>query len=236
MTCPQLSRLRNVFLAALLALVPLLLLVCSGCNSELGVAASAVTGEVDVKPVYSGFKGQKIAILVWADEGITADHPRITAEVANGLQDKLQQAIDAKVDVWKGTTFFDNSAVFSYQEAHPESQSDPAEQIALQFPITRLVYVEVQSLSLHPGESMDLSRGDIVADVKIIEVNDGKSKTAYENDNVSALFPADAPPEGLTGLNENEVYAKTLDALTTELGKLFVPHTSEEKDTGDDYQ
>ena len=232
MMCPQLSRLRNIFITAL---VPLLL-VCSGCNSELGVAASAITGEVDVKPVYSGFKGQKVAILVWADEGITADHPRITAEVANGLQDKLQQAIDAKVDGWKGTTFFDNSAVFRYQDAHPESQSDPAEQVALQFPITRMVYVEIQSLSLHPGESMDLSRGDIVADVKVIEVNDGKSKTAYENDNVSAVFPADAPPEGLTGLDENQVYAKTLDDLTTELGKLFVPHPSEQKDNGDDYQ
>jgi hypothetical protein len=236
MMCPQLSRLHNVFLAALLALMPLLMLVCSGCNEALGVAASAVGGEVDVKPVYSGFKGQKVAILVWADEGITADHPRITVEVANGLQDKLQQAIDAKADMWKGATFFDNSAIFRYQDAHPESQSDPADQIALQFPITRLIYVEIQSLSLHPGESMDLSRGDVIADVKIIEVNNGKTKNAYENDNVGAVYPADAPPEGLTGLNENEVYAKSLDALTTELGKLFVPHPSEEKDNADTYQ
>jgi hypothetical protein len=210
----------------LILLAPSLALMCAGCD-ELGVVASKAVGEEQVAPVYTGFKGQHVAIMVWADEAISADHPTICADVAGSLQDKLQQGIDAKMDELKGTTFVSIDRILRFQEEHPETQSDPAEQIAPRLPASRLIYIEIQSLSLHPNDSVDLSRGQALADVKVLEVKDGHARSVYENDNVSGVYPPDAPPEGLPNLADEQVYRKSVDALTTELGKLFITHPAE---------
>ena len=202
-------------------------LMCAGCDT-LGVVSSKVVGEQNVAPAYAGLKGQRVAIVVWADEGLTVDHPSICADIAGSLEDKLQQGVDAKVDELKGTTFLDIARVLRFQEAHPEYQSDTAEQIALRLPATRLIYIEVQSLTLHPNDSVDLSRGQVVADVKVIEVSSGNAKSGYQNDNVSAVYPPNSPPEGLPNLADEQVYRKSVDALTTELGKLFIAHPADE--------
>jgi hypothetical protein len=213
---------RLTFLGAAL-LLPLLGLLCGGCDA-LGVVASTVVGPSQIAPAYSKLKGQRVAIMVWADEGLVVDHPSICADVAGSLQNKLQQGVDAKVDELKGTTFMGVQPVLRYQEEHPESQADSAEQIATRFPATRFIYIEVESLSLHPGDSLDLSRGQAVADVKVVEVNNGRARTAYDNDSVSAVYPPNSPPEGLPNLDDDTVFRKTVDALTTELGKLFITH------------
>jgi hypothetical protein len=218
----------RILLRALMSLAPLAALTCAGCDT-VGVVASKVVGVPDVAPAYTGLKGQHVAIMVWADEGATVDHPSLRSDVAFSLQNKLQQGVDAKVDELKGTTFLDVSRILRYQEAHPESQSDSAEQIALRLPpATRLIYVEVQSVSLHPNEAVDLSRGQAVADIRVIEVADGVTKIGYQNDNISGVYPPHSPPEGMPGLADDEVYHKSIDALTTELGKLFIAHQSED--------
>lgn len=68
----------------------------------------------------------------------------------------------------------------------------------------------------------------MVADVKVIEVSSGNAKSGYQNDNVSAVYPPNAPPEGLPNLADEQVYRKSVDALTTELGKLFIAHPADE--------
>lgn len=203
--------------------------MCAGCDA-LGIASYAVTGEKDIAPVYSGLAGQDVAIMVWADEGVALDHPSINADVARSLLGKFQQGIDGKLKELKGTSFVDVSAVLRYQEAHPETQVDPPEQIAPHLPCTRLIYVEIDSLSLHPGESIDLSRGQAVADVKVIEVGASHAKTAFQEGSISAIFPKDSPPEGVYGLSDDMIYSKTVDALTDEIGKIFMTHPSDDHD------
>jgi hypothetical protein len=221
------TRSGRFFRCALILLAPLMTLMCAGCDT-VGVLASKVVGEEAVAPVYAGFKGQRVAIIVWADEGLTVDHPSICADVAGSLQNKLQQGVDAKADELKGTTFLDRDRVLRFQEAHPEFQTDSAEQIALRLPATRLIYIEVESLSLHPNDSVDLSRGHAVADVKVIAIDGGAAKSVYDNDNVSCVYPPNSPPEGLPNLADEEVYRKSVDALTTELGKLFITHPADD--------
>jgi hypothetical protein len=211
----------GVCIVSLLA-VPALL-ASAGCE-PLGVVAHDVVGMQQIAPAYAGLKGQHVAIIVWADEGVSMDHPHITADIARGLQNKLQQGVDANVDELKKTTFFSASKVLQYQEAHPEAATDPPEQIALQFPATRLIYIEVQSLSLHPGQSEDLWRGQAVASVKVIDSESRNPKTVFATENVVGSYPENSPPEGLPGMNEEEVYSKSLDVLTTEIGKLFITH------------
>jgi hypothetical protein len=217
-----------------MALASLTLLALAGCET-IGAVASKVEGAKDVAASYSGLKGQTVGVLVWADAGIVIDHPRIFADIADSLQNKLQQAKDADVSELEGTKFVSNNKVLQFQDAHPESQADSAEQIALKLPLTRLIYVEVASLSIHPNNSLDLSRGEAVANVKVVEVTNGKAKSAYENDNITGVFPPNSPPEGMPGLDDETVYHKSIDALTTELAKLFITHPPDERSTDDEH-
>jgi hypothetical protein len=212
----------------LITLLGLVLLACSAGCEAVGAVASKVEGVDDIPASYSGLKGQTVGVLVWADAGIVIDHPRIFADIADSLQDKLHQAKDADVTEMKGTTFVPNNKILRFQDAHPESQADSAEQISLKLPVTRLIYIEVGSLSIHPNNSLDLSRGEAVANVKVVEVKDGKARTAYENDNITGVFPPNSPPEGMPGLDDEMVYHKSIDALTTELAKLFITHPPDE--------
>jgi hypothetical protein len=220
MTSSALSRTTGSVLLALATLLPLTL---TGCETVGGLASRA-EAQRDVAASYTGLKGQTVGVLVWADAGIVIDHPRIFADIADSLQDKLKQAKDAEVSELDGTKFLSSNKVLEFQDAHPESQADSAEQVALKLPVTRLIYVEVGSLTIHPNNSLDLSRGEAVANVKVVEVSSGKARTAYENDDVTGVFPANSPPEGMPGLDDATVYHKSIDALTTELAKLFIPH------------
>jgi hypothetical protein len=209
-------------------MAPLGLLVCTGCEA-VGVVSQKLVGMQQIAPAYAGLKGQHVAIMVWADEGVSMDHPHITADIANDLKDKLQQGVDAKVDELKKTTFFSVAKVLEFQEAHPEAATDPPEQVALRFPATRLIYVEVQSLSLHPGESEDLWRGQVVASLKVVDSESRTPKVVFATENVVGSYPPKAPPEGLPNLNEQDVYSKSIDALTTEMAKLFVTHDQDDE-------
>jgi hypothetical protein len=210
-------------------LVSLALVTCAGCQLA-GVAATTLQGEQDIAPAYSGLKGQRVAIMVWADEGVAMDHPGICADVANGLRAKLQECIDRKLSDLKNTTFLSTAQVLRFQDAHPEIQADSAEQIALRFPAaTRLLYVEVESLSLHPNDSPDLSRGQVMADVRAVEVANGRAKLAYQCDSVGGVYPKQAPPEGIPGLSDELVYHNSIDSLTSELAKLFITHPADEQ-------
>ena len=149
------SRRGGLILTALMALG---LLVSGGCE-ELGVMAGKVVGTQEVPAAYAGLQGQRIGVMVWADAGVVIDHPRIFADVANGLQNKLQQARDANVKELTGASSCRTDLILQYQDAHPEAQSDSAEQVAAKLPLTRLIYVELASFTLHPNDSLDLSRG-----------------------------------------------------------------------------
>jgi hypothetical protein len=202
--------------------------MCVGCDLA-GVAATKLEGEENIAPAYSGLKGQRVAIMVWADEGVAMDHPSIRADVAGGLHAKLQQCVDAKLADLKDTTFLSTAQVLRFQDAHPEAQADSVEQIALRFPATRFIYVEIESLSLHPNDSVDLSRGQVMADVKAVEVANGQAKLAYQAENVGGVYPKQAPPEGMPGLSDELVYHKSIDSLTSELAKLFITHQADEQ-------
>jgi hypothetical protein len=211
----------------LLLLAPLALFLCAGCDL-VGVTAEAVTGETDISPAYTALAGQKVAILVWADEGVSLDHPTINADIARSLLGKFQNGSDAKLKELKNTTFVDIAQVLRFQEAHPETQVDPPEQIAQQLPGSRLIYIELDSLALHPGQSIDLARGQATADVKVIEVKDSQAKVAFQQNTVSAVYPKDSPPEGVYGLSDELVYQKTIDALADQIGNIFMTHPAEQ--------
>jgi hypothetical protein len=213
--------------AALLGTAALGIAASGGC-SAVGAIASTIP-PAPIAAAYPGLKGQSVGILVWAESGTAIDHPTIEPDVAKGLQEKLQEAADAKVDEVQKIDWARADDILSFEENHPEMEADSAEDLAPRLPmkITRLIYIEIVSLSLHPVESVDLSRGTVTADLKVVELSGGSAKVAYEEDGITAVYPPNTPEAGVAGISDAEVYQQSVDALTTQLAKRFITHDAD---------
>src|SRR5450432_130064 len=130
-------------------LVPLVafagLLVPAGC--VLVDLAGVAAGKPPIAAAYAGLKGQHVGIMVWADHGIVIDHPAVQPDVARGLQQKLQQAAAVKTDEVRDIQWMAANDILKFQDAHPEMQSDSAQELAKRLNVNRLIYVEIGSLS-----------------------------------------------------------------------------------------
>lgn len=199
------------------------LTLAAGCDA-LGVVTHDLAGMRTVAAAYPGLAGQKVGIMVWADGGVMMDHPTITAEIARGLQDKIRQAADAKAKDVQNITWMKADDVIRFQENHPEMATDSATEIAVHLPVTRLIYIELSDVSLHPNDAVDLTRGEISGDLQVIEITDGKAAVAYKERSIGVVYPPKAPPEGLPNLDETVVLPKAVDAFTSELAKRFVSY------------
>jgi hypothetical protein len=207
----------------------LLLLVPQGC-AAVGAVASAVPQPM-VSPAYGGLKNQRVGIMVWTDRATAEDHPAIQADVAKSIYGKLQEAADAGIGDVRNVQWVGIDETLQFQEDHPEMEADPAEEVALRLPVsvTRLIYVEVTAFSLHSDEAVDLSRGSATANLKVIEIAGGKATVAYQEENISIIYPSDSPPEGLPGLDEDHVYQESIDALGKAVATLFISHPPDEE-------
>jgi hypothetical protein len=189
--------------------------------------AAVAAGKPDVAAAYRGLKKQRVGIMVWADHGITIDHPSVQPDMAKGLEEKLKQAADAKIDDVRDMKWTEADDILRFQDAHPEMETDSALDLAKRLNVTRLIFVEVTALSLHPDESVDLSRGMVSVDLQVIEVTDGQTKTGYHEQRIAATWPPHSPPEGLPGLGDSDVYHHSVDAMTTEISKRFLKHEAD---------
>ncbi|MGA3066591.1 MAG: hypothetical protein ABSF29_07065 [Tepidisphaeraceae bacterium] len=208
-------------------LVALLLLLPQGCNAIGAVAYAAP--QPKVAAAYGGLKNQRVGIMVWTDSATTADHPTIQADVARAIYGKLQEASDAGIGDVKDVKWVGIDDTLRFQEDHPEMEADAAEDVALRLPIsiTRLIYVEITGFSLHADEAVDLSRGSATANLKVVEIASQKATVAYQEENISIIYPSNAPPEGLPDLDEDHVYHESVDTLAKEVATRFVTHEAD---------
>lgn len=204
------------------------LAAAAGC-AVLGVAAHALPPPT-IQAAYKGLRNQTAAIMVWADPGVRMDFNNIQVDVARSLQKKLtydKKTLD--VDELEGLTWpVDPVRIVRYQHDYPQVNSAPVTTVAPKFGVSRLIYVEIQSVQTRSEASVDLFRGSIVGSLKVIEVENGQSKIAYEENNIRAIFPPKSPEEGVPNADDYRIYLGVLDEFTTELAKRFIPHPAEE--------
>jgi hypothetical protein len=217
---------RHLILAAL-AVLPALL---GGCNA-VGFLANTAGGEQTVAASYKGLAGQKVGVMVWADDGVVNDYHEIQLDTAKGIQVKLQAAADAKLEEVQNITWVPAEQILQYQQNHPETETDAAEEIAPHLGLTRLIYVEVESFQTHPDISSELSRGAMTGTLSVVEVNGPKGKVAYSERGVNVVAPRHCPPEGLPNLDDAVVYKATVDSFTSEVAKRFAQHDADDEDT-----
>jgi len=216
---PRLFRLTcSIGLAAgLLAAVP-------GCGI-IGAAASKVTRTM-VQPAYTGLANETVGVMVTADRGTQIEYPRVQLDVAQSVQAKLQGAQKNEAKELTGTQFpasANPSAIFAFQRNYPQYDVEPIASVAPRLGVSRVIYIEIETLALNPGDVMELFRGEAVGRVRVVEVSGNQGKIVF-SDKVSAVFPEDAPPDGLPNLNRSLTYRGLIDSLGTAVVEKFIAH------------
>lgn len=211
--------------AALLCCYACLLILTAGGCQYLGILAYAAP-DPTVKPSYVGLQNQKVAVMVWADRATEIDWPHLQLDVARGIQSRLQDAARKKDPPKEltGTKFAAPESVIRFQHDHPETDTQSITDVAPRLDITRLIYVEIQQFSTRPEESMELYRGTLVGNVKLVEIVNGRAKIAYQEENVKAIYPDKSPEEGVPAGNDMDTYEKTLQEFSTEIANRFMTH------------
>ena len=203
--------------------------VVVGCN-VLGVAARLAPPPI-INAAYKGLAGQRVGVMVWTDRAMAIDWPTLQLDLARGISSRL----DAEARKEKppkelvGTHFVMPESVIRFQRDHPETETQSITDVAPRMDVTRLIYIEIEQFSTQPGDSNDLLRGSITANLKVIESSESHGKIAFQKDNIHLLYPEHGNPEGMTGLNPLTVYEKTIEALSVEVMHQFVPYMAEDK-------
>jgi len=219
---------RRLLLVSTLVLLPLV----AGCGI-FGVVARAMPKIVPA--AYTGLQGSTVAVMVWTDPAIAVDWPAMSIDVGAGIRKKLLAGQkDDKPKELEGTTFpVTPQSIARFQMDHPEFERAPINDIASQVGVQRLIYVEVVGFQTRSDMAIntDLYRGQMSANVKVIEYENGKAKTAFE-DKVSVAFPKNAPADGVSNLGDDRTYVGTVDAFTTQAAWRFYKH-EEEREPGE---
>ena len=209
----------------------IILLCLSGCQ-VLGVAAYKLAPPPTIQPKYMGLENQSTGIMVWADRGLRIDWPSIQLDLANSVQKKLgdfQKGKGREAKTLVGTTFpVKPASIVRYQKDHPEIEALSVTEIAPRLGVNRLIYVELEDFSTRSEQSLALFRGSANVTVKLVEIRDGEATVPFEQNNVQANWPPKAPPEGTSAFGDARTYAGTIDALATEVARLFVQYQLEE--------
>lgn len=204
-------------------------IACPGCGAIAGNLAKAMPAR-EVPASYKRFKGQSVAVMVWADAPIRTDWPRLQFDVTSAVLDKFKQAVAAKVPDYEGTRFpIHAPAMVRYQEDHPEIEAQSIAEVAIKLGVGRLVYIEINGFQTRSNLSADLFRGSALGSVKVLEIIGGKAKVAFEEGDIKSVFPPKSPEEGLPASNDDKIYAGTVDSFTTDVATRFVPHPEPEE-------
>ncbi len=184
-----------------------------------------------VPAVYTGLKGKDVAVMVWADRAISIDWPAISIDVGASLRKKLMTAqTEDKPKDLEGTTFpVTPQSIARFQLDHPEAELSPITDIAPQVGVRRLIYIEVVRFQTHSDMAVntDLYLGQLVANVKVVEFENGKTKIDFAEDNVTIKFPKKSPADGTPGIGDIRTYVNTIDAFTTATAWKFYKHEVE---------
>lgn len=175
---------------------------------------------------YSGLAGQPVAVMVWAAPQASTDFTSLQLDVARGVQSKLQQAAAESVELKNITFPLKPEAIWQYQQNYPQIQVMPIERVAPKFEgITRLIYLEISEVRTRTSEAvLNLYRGRITGSVKVIQIENGVGKLAYEETDIIAVYPKDAPDAGTPNLDDYRAYRGAVDAFTTEVAIRFFAH------------
>ena len=210
------------------AMLSFLVLAPGGCQI-LGVAANAMPKPP--VPAKVELANNTVGVMVWCDRGLRIDWAGIQKDLGSGVQIRIQEAVNAKAKEVLNVTFpYPPESFIRWQKDHPGSEAEPITSVAARLHVSRLIYVEVQSLSTRSSTAMALYRGSATASIKVVAVepNATVGKIIYEEQNIRVTFPKHSTDDGRAEGNDQRMYGGTMTFLADALAKRFVTHEAED--------
>src|SRR5690242_3417648 len=146
-----------------------LALLAGGCT-VLGVLANAAPPPT-VAAKYKGLSKQTVGVMVWTDRAMSIDWPNLQLNLSQSIQTRLQNTAKKKdhPKELEGTKLVAAESVVRFQHDHPETETDAITDVAPRMNLTRLIYLEVEKFETRPAESVELYRGTLTANLKVLE-------------------------------------------------------------------
>lgn len=209
MTLP--SNIRRFAVAALLAATAITL---TGCElvAFAGVMAESYkeNSTRTVYAEYTGLQNKSFMVLVAADRTIQASHPNLVGRLTMQISSRLAQNAGA-------SGFVPPAAVLEYTYNNPRWVTMSYEDIAEEFGVDRIVFVDLYEFRLHePGNSY-LWDGACAATIGVVECDGPLANEFSYTTDVSVKFPDDegfGPTDISAQLVEGEVLRRFVDRST----------------------
>lgn len=207
-------------LAAALALAAALttLAALPGCNI---VAAGAVIfardKEVEVEAAYRGLAGQRVGVLVAADDATFFRFPQATRRVNEAVVIGLANALP-------DATLLTPAAAEDYVKRNPYWATRRPATLMRELGVTRLVTVDLNRYATHEAGNRSVFRGIISANVSVCEADGVDPDNRAFDREVLAQFPDAGTEFGVINGDEAQIEAAVLSAFSTEVANLFHDH------------
>ena len=198
-------------------------MLCGGC--AVGWFLHSLPKSEDAR--YKGLAKQRVAVMIWTERGTRVDYPSLQLDLGNVIQAMLLSK-SKEADVKDIQFPYEVRSVIRFQREHPELEGRSVTEYAQRISgITRLIYVEVGDFTTRSDTAVQLLRGAIAANLKVVEIQNGKSKVAYEANNLQSYFPPKSK-EGVIDVPEQTIYAGTVQAMGRQIAELFYGHMIED--------
>ena len=205
-------------LGYLLAVV-VLGLGAGGCEF-LGMAYQNTVG-VPVKPQYDGLKKQSIAIVVFEDAATMYMYPQARQEVSAFVSASLKKHIPT-------AHILDYHMILNYQDAHSNWDALPIKTIGKHFSVSRVIYIELLTYTVHAQNTNYALQGHIAAHVVVYNVKLPGDGEVYHTD-IGTMWPRGGPLAGYN-TDANTVRMNTLSRFSTTLAHSFYTWHNREAD------
>lgn len=190
MVCSRVGKLAGI------ALVGMSVLSVSGCNivAAGGIVGQAIheAGSTKVQAEYTGLRGETAAVVVYMDQYLRTNDPRLTNRLTNAITRVLSQPQVGLTGIVPG------SLVLEFQYSKPAWPTWSYQELADEFTVSRLVVIDLYEYRLHEPGNRHVWDGRAAARVGVFESGTGSNEFAYRKD-IVVRFPDQM------GMLENEI-------------------------------
>jgi len=204
-------------LAAVLATLATLA-ASPGCNLIGAVAVvTARDKEVRVDAAYRGLAGQRVGVLVAADDATFFRFPQATRRVHEAVVIGLANALPE-------ATLMTPAAAEDYVQRNPYWATRRPATLMRELGVSRLVTVDLNRYATHEAGNRSVFRGIINANVSVCEADGVDPDNRAFDREVAAQFPDARTEFGVVNGDEAQIEAAVLSAFSTEVANLFHDH------------
>lgn len=190
-------------------------LINSGCNPFTALYFLFLLPPPKIEAAYDGLAHQKVVVLAHVGRGAQFVHPGLENDLVKGVARELRENVS-------GIKVVDISAVRQWKDEHSDYELTD---VGREFHATRVLYLEVESFTLHEHQSSTLFRGTSKIRVQVADVE--KDGDVVFDTHVEPVFPGSRPIP-TSDMSQDKFRAMFLKYLARQLAHQFFEYRPDE--------